>query len=270
MATLVLVERDRARARARPRSRSCASIRTTPLGALPGDHFIVRGFVATRGGGSTIGGGRDHPRARAEGAQGRAARGRGRRARAPRALDQRHRARRSQRGARPGSRIDELGAPARRCRRARWPSRSRRSSRAASCWPVGDVTTCMRRRSPSSSTKIARARRRADGHLARGAAHAAAGRAAGARVRRDPRRASSARGLVASDGDRVRKRRAATPAPHCRRPRPRCSAKLEATGVEPPRPKELPAARRPRRAAGRRPRSTGSSRRSSPSRSSPT
>jgi selenocysteine-specific elongation factor len=32
--------------------------RTTPLGALPGDHFIVRGFVATAQSGSTIGGGR--------------------------------------------------------------------------------------------------------------------------------------------------------------------------------------------------------------------
>ena len=31
---------------------------TTPLGALPGDHFIVRGFVASTTGGSTIGGGR--------------------------------------------------------------------------------------------------------------------------------------------------------------------------------------------------------------------
>jgi len=32
--------------------------RTTPLGALPGDHFIVRGFVASATGGSTIAGGR--------------------------------------------------------------------------------------------------------------------------------------------------------------------------------------------------------------------
>jgi selenocysteine-specific elongation factor len=32
--------------------------RTTPLGALPGDRFIVRGFVASASGGSTIGGGR--------------------------------------------------------------------------------------------------------------------------------------------------------------------------------------------------------------------
>ncbi|HSD91022.1 MAG TPA: SelB C-terminal domain-containing protein, partial [Kofleriaceae bacterium] len=31
---------------------------TTPLGALPDDHFIVRGFVETASGGSTIGGGR--------------------------------------------------------------------------------------------------------------------------------------------------------------------------------------------------------------------
>ena len=31
---------------------------TTPLGALPGDHFIVRGFIASATGGSTIGGGR--------------------------------------------------------------------------------------------------------------------------------------------------------------------------------------------------------------------
>jgi selenocysteine-specific elongation factor len=32
--------------------------RTTPLGALPGDHFILRGFVASATGGSTIAGGR--------------------------------------------------------------------------------------------------------------------------------------------------------------------------------------------------------------------
>jgi selenocysteine-specific elongation factor len=32
--------------------------RATPLGALPGDRFIVRGFVTTASGGSTIGGGR--------------------------------------------------------------------------------------------------------------------------------------------------------------------------------------------------------------------
>ncbi|HEU0030981.1 MAG TPA: selenocysteine-specific translation elongation factor [Kofleriaceae bacterium] len=43
-----------------PGSKSLAQLRidaTTPLGALPGDHFIVRGFTATRSQGSTIGGG---------------------------------------------------------------------------------------------------------------------------------------------------------------------------------------------------------------------
>ena len=43
-----------------PGGTSLAQLRidaTTPLGALPGDHFIVRGFVATSTHGSTIGGG---------------------------------------------------------------------------------------------------------------------------------------------------------------------------------------------------------------------
>ncbi|HUJ60318.1 MAG TPA: selenocysteine-specific translation elongation factor [Kofleriaceae bacterium] len=56
LATLALVD---ARELA-PGGRALAQLRLdqrTPLGALPGDRFIVRGFVAARAGGSTIGGG---------------------------------------------------------------------------------------------------------------------------------------------------------------------------------------------------------------------
>jgi len=57
LATLALIDRDRLA----PGETCLAQLRisaTTPLGALPGDHFIVRGFVATATHGSTIGGGR--------------------------------------------------------------------------------------------------------------------------------------------------------------------------------------------------------------------
>jgi selenocysteine-specific elongation factor len=57
LASLVLVEVTALA----PGSTALAQLRldqTTPLGALPGDRFIVRGFVASTSGGSTIGGGR--------------------------------------------------------------------------------------------------------------------------------------------------------------------------------------------------------------------
>jgi len=57
LASLVLVDHTELT----PGSTALAQLRldqTTPLGALPGDHFIVRGFVASTSGGSTIGGGR--------------------------------------------------------------------------------------------------------------------------------------------------------------------------------------------------------------------
>jgi len=57
LATLALVDRDQLA----PGDTCLAQLRvdaTTPLGALPGDRFIVRGFVATVTHGSTIGGGR--------------------------------------------------------------------------------------------------------------------------------------------------------------------------------------------------------------------
>src|SRR3569623_191011 len=56
MATLVLVERSELR----PGETGLAQLRLdqeTPIGALPDDHFIVRGFVARTAGGSTLGGG---------------------------------------------------------------------------------------------------------------------------------------------------------------------------------------------------------------------
>ena len=57
LATLVLVERTQLA----PGTTALAQLRldaATPLGALPGDHFILRGFVATATHGTTIGGGR--------------------------------------------------------------------------------------------------------------------------------------------------------------------------------------------------------------------
>jgi len=56
-ATLALVGRSELP----PGTTALAQLRlaaTTPVGALPGDHFILRGFIATAGHGSTIGGGR--------------------------------------------------------------------------------------------------------------------------------------------------------------------------------------------------------------------
>jgi selenocysteine-specific elongation factor len=57
LATLALVDRQELA----PGETALAQLRvdaTTPLAALPGDHFIVRGFVATASHGTTIGGGR--------------------------------------------------------------------------------------------------------------------------------------------------------------------------------------------------------------------
>ncbi len=57
LATLVLVDKTELA----PGATGLAQLRldqTTPLGALPDDRFIVRGFVETASGGSTIGGGR--------------------------------------------------------------------------------------------------------------------------------------------------------------------------------------------------------------------
>ncbi|HET9625911.1 MAG TPA: selenocysteine-specific translation elongation factor [Kofleriaceae bacterium] len=71
LATLALVDRDHLA----PGETALAQLRVdqaTPLAALPGDHFIVRGFVATATHGTTIGGGRIvrvlAPRARKGGA----------------------------------------------------------------------------------------------------------------------------------------------------------------------------------------------------------
>ena len=57
LASLALVDRDELA----PGGTAIAQLRldaTTPVGALPGDHFILRGFIATASHGSTIGGGR--------------------------------------------------------------------------------------------------------------------------------------------------------------------------------------------------------------------
>jgi selenocysteine-specific elongation factor len=57
LASLALVDRDELA----PGGTAVAQLRldaTTPVGALPGDHFILRGFIATASHGSTIGGGR--------------------------------------------------------------------------------------------------------------------------------------------------------------------------------------------------------------------
>ena len=96
-------------------------------------------------------------------------------------------------------------------------------------------------RSPSSSSRSAQLVGTADGALARGAAHAAAGRAARTRATTRSSPASRSAALVATDGDRVRKS-AAPKTPTLSPVERRCSRSSRRPGIEPPRPKELPAA----------------------------
>jgi selenocysteine-specific elongation factor len=234
LATLVLVETkelapgESARAQLRLDS-------TTPIGALPGDRFIVRGFVETASGGSTIGGGRIirvlAPKAR-KGAQHAQAVG----ALASARLDQRL-ALEVRGAAAAGLSGDEL------VRRLGLPA-------AAIADPL--------------ATLVAGGELLAVGeHYVHAQAVAELEQKIGGLVGADgisreelrtqlpaalPPRAYDAilgglerKGALVVDADRVRKQ-AAPKAPSMGPVETAVLAKLEATGVEPPRPKELPAA----------------------------
>jgi selenocysteine-specific elongation factor len=234
LATLVLVETKELA----PGESALAQLRldsTTPIGALPGDRFIVRGFVETASGGSTIGGGRIirvlAPKAR-KGAQHAQAVG----ALASARLDQRL-ALEVRGAAAAGLSGDEL------VRRLGLPA-------AAIADPL--------------ATLIAGGELLAVGeHYVHAQAVAELEQKIGALVGADgisreelrtqlpaalPPRAYDAilgglerKGALVVDADRVRKQ-AAPKAPSMGPVETAVLAKLEATGVEPPRPKELPAA----------------------------
>jgi selenocysteine-specific elongation factor len=234
LATLVLVETKELA----PGESALAQLRldsTTPIGALPGDRFIVRGFVETASGGSTIGGGRIirvlAPKAR-KGAQHAQAVG----ALASARLDQRL-ALEVRGAAAAGLSGDEL------VRRLGLPA-------AAIADPL--------------ATLVAGGELLAVGeHYVHAQAVAELEQKIGALVGADgisreelrtqlpaalPPRAYDAilgglerKGALVVDADRVRKQ-AAPKAPSMGPVETAVLAKLEATGVEPPRPKELPAA----------------------------
>ena len=232
MATLVLVERTSLA----PGETALAQLRLdqeTPIAALPGDHFIVRGFVTSAAAGSTIGGGRIirvlAPKAR-KGAQHAAAVG----ALAAAKLDQRL-ALEIRNAAAAGLGIDEL------VRRLGLPA-------SALADALGTLVASGELLAIGEHYLHAQAVAELEAKIG--------GLVGGDGISREelrthlpaalPVKAYDAivaglerRGVVASEGVRVRKA-AAKPAPMSAA-ETAILAKLEATGVEPPRPKELPA-----------------------------
>lgn len=231
MATLVLVERTSIA----PGETALAQLRLdqeTPIGALPGDHFIVRGFVTSAAAGSTIGGGRIirvlAPKAR-KGAQHAAAVG----ALAAAKLDQRL-ALEIRNAAAAGLGIDEL------VRRLGLPA-------SALAEALGKLVASGELLAVGEHYLHAQAVAELESKIG--------GLVGGDGISREelrtqlpaalPVKAYDAivaglerRGVVASEGERVRKA-AAKPAAMSAA-ETAILAKLEATGVEPPRPKELP------------------------------
>jgi selenocysteine-specific elongation factor len=233
LATLVLVEKQALR----PGESGLAQLRldqATPIGALPGDHFIVRGFVETASGGSTIGGGRIV------------------RVLAPKA----------RKGELHAQAVGALVA-------ARLDQRIALEVKAAAAAGLSADELVRRLGLPASAIADPLATLVGGGELLAVGEHYLHAKAVaeleqkigqlviGEGVSREelrtqlpaalPVKAYDAilaglerRGLVASDGDRVRKQasRPAALSPV----ETAVLAKLEATGVEPPRPKELPAA----------------------------
>ncbi|MCW5800765.1 MAG: selenocysteine-specific translation elongation factor [Deltaproteobacteria bacterium] len=195
IATLALVDRDTLA----PGGTALAQLRldaATPLGALPGDRFILRGFVTTSTHGSTIGGGSIvrvlAPRARKGGEHAElVARLASARLEQRVALDVQSAAFAGRGIADLVHRLDTPAAA---------PTRSPRSRAAASCSPSGRARPRVvparadrrRRRGPLPSRDRRRARRRRRACRAR-AAHRPAGRPPRARLRRDRRRPRAAR-----------------------------------------------------------------------------
>jgi len=233
MATLVLVER----AQLMPGETALAQLRLdqeTPIGALPDDHFIVRGFVASAAGGSTIGGGRIirvlAPKAR-KGAQHAAAVG----ALAAARLDQRL-GLEIRNAAAAGLALDEL------VRRLGLPATAL-ADPLATLVAGGELLALgdhyLHAQAVAELEQKIQALASADG-ISREELRTQLPAALPVRAYDAILAGLERRGIVASDGDRVRKQTG---------PRPTALSatetailtKLEATGVEPPRPKELPA-----------------------------
>ena len=224
--------RDRARAAAdrsrRRRSARCPAITSSCAGSS-----------RRRAHGSTIGGGRDHPRARAEGAQGEqhAATVGDARGRAARSTD---RARRASAAARR--------AVARRARAAARPPRRGARRPLATLVAGGELLVTGTGEHAHYLHAQAVAELEAQDRRARRGASPTACRARSC-ARSCPRRCRRARTTRSSPGSAARARRErraiacasrdAARGPRSRRSRPAVLAKLEATGVEPPRPKEL-------------------------------
>lgn len=234
LATLVLVDVKELA----PGESALAQLRldaTTPIGALPGDRFIVRGFVETASGGSTIGGGRII------------------RVLAPKA----------RKGALHAQAVGALAA-------ARLDQRIALEVRAAAAAGLSGDELVRRLGLPAAAIAEPLATLVAGGELLAVAEHYLHAQAVaeleqkiGGLVGADgisreelrthlpaalPPRAYDAilaglerKGALVTDADRVRKQ-AAPKAPSMGPVETAVLAKLEATGVEPPRPKELPAA----------------------------
>ena len=234
LATLVLVDTKEMR----PGESGLAQLRldqATPIGALPGDRFIVRGFVETASGGSTIGGGRIV------------------RVLAPKA----------RKGELHAQAVGALAA-------ARLDQRIALEVKAAAAAGLSADELVRRLGLPASAIADPVATLVAGGELLAVGEHylhaqavaeleqKIGGLIGGEGVSREelrtqlpaalPPKAYDAilaglerRHLVASEGDRVRKQ-ASPPAAALTPVETAVLAKLEATGVEPPRPKELPAA----------------------------
>jgi selenocysteine-specific elongation factor len=234
LATLILVDKKEIA----PGETALAQLRldqTTPLGALPGDHFIVRGFVETTSGGSTIGGGRIvrvlAPKARKGDVHAQTVA-----ALASARLDQRI-ALDIKASAYAGLSVDDL------VRRLGVPA-SELEAPLAKLVGAGELLRV------GDHYLHAQAIAELEQRITKAVASADALRE---ELRTQlpaalPAKAYDAilaglekRGLVAAEGDRVRKN-AAPKTPALSPVEQAVLAKLEASGVEPPRPKELPAA----------------------------
>jgi selenocysteine-specific elongation factor len=231
-----------------PGSKGLAQLRldqTTPLGALPGDRFIVRGFVASASSGSTIGGGTIvrvlAPKARkgAEHAQAVAALAAAR-------LDQRI-ALDVKAAAFAGLGLEDLA------RRLGVPS-TVLADPLATLVAAGDLLATGDAGDTGARAHYLHAHAVAE--LEQRIAASVAASSEDGVLREElrtqlpaalPARSYDAvlaglerRGMIATAGDRVRKSTAAK-TPQLSTIEAAVLAKLEATGIEPPRPKELPA-----------------------------
>ncbi len=237
LATLVLVDKERLA----PGETAVAQLRldqTTPVAALPGDRFIVRGFVATAAAGSTIGGGTIirvlAPKARDADHHAQAVHALAAAAPAQRlALDIKNAA---FAGLARGDLVRRLGIPA-----------DALADPLATLVAAGEllVTGEGERAHYLHATAVAELERRivtqvdADG-VSREALRTQLPAALPARAYDAVLAGLERRGAIDSAADRVRK--PAPRAPSLSAAESRLLAKLESSGLEPPRPKELPAA----------------------------